>query len=81
MQFYFLFYLAQAPEHTNQYTYNMNPSSEVPMPFSVHPAMFVQPIQGEFTRLLLEAHGDATPTPLARRLDFHEGTSSSRFDG
>lgn len=67
-------------QDTNDCAYNINLVSAEAMSFSAYPAMFVQPIQGEFTRLLLQAHEDSTMLPPVRRLDFNEGTSASIFD-
>lgn len=53
----------------------LNPS----MAFGEYPSFQGPPIQGEFTRLLLEAHGDGTTPPAARQLDFNDGASTSRF--
>ena len=49
------------------------------MMFGEYPSVFVPPIQGEFTELLFEAHGDGTTLPAARQLNFGEDASSSRF--
>lgn len=46
------------------------------LPFVEYPATF-QPIQGEFTRLLLQAHGDATALSTNRQLDFSSGDMTS----
>lgn len=51
----------------------------IAMAFGEYPSFLVPPIQGEFTRLLLEAHGDGTIPPAARQLDFNDGASTSRF--
>ena len=51
----------------------------VAMAFGECPPVSVPPIQGEFTRLFLEAHGDGTTLPAARQLDFSEDASTSRF--
>ena len=55
----------------------INPS--ISMAFGEYPSAIVPPIPGEFTRLLLEAHGDGTTLPAARQLDFSEGASTSKF--
>jgi hypothetical protein len=52
----------------------LNPS----MAFGEYPSFQGPPIQGEFTRLLLEAHGDGTTPPAARQLDFSRDESIVR---
>ena len=42
----------------------INPS--ISMAFGEYPSFLGQPIQGEFTRLLLEAHGDGTTPQIGR---------------
>ena len=48
----------------------------ITMAFGEHPSGFVPPIQGDFTRLLLQAHGNGATLPAARQLDFSEGAST-----
>jgi len=55
----------------------INPS--IAMSFGESPSFLGPPIEGEFTRLLLEAHGDGTTPSVTHQLDFNDGASTSRF--
>ena len=49
---------------------NINPFTSTAMPFLDYPAIFPAAVPGEFTSLLLQAHGNAAASSSARRLDF-----------
>jgi hypothetical protein len=70
----------QGSLHSAAYFNDVAPSSAAAMTFGDYPFL-APPIQGEFTSLLLQAHGHNTTPSTSRRLNFSEGTSTPRFDG